>query len=248
MFPNSETVIVVWTQRTRRSPGRWLLCEPKGPGDHQAGDYCVNPKDQQITRRVIVVWTQRTRRSPDRWLLCKPKGQGDHQAGDYCVNSKEQEITRWVIVVWTQRTRRSPGSWFLCELKGTGDHEACDYCVNPKDQQITMQVIDLWTQRTRRSPGGWLLQNLYLWTWLQSPHNLSFLLADHFRKLVKEMFADSETVIVVWTQRTRRSPGGWLLREAKGPGDHQAGDCCVNPKDQEITRWVIVVWTQRTRR
>ena len=34
---------------------------------------------------------------------------------------------------------------------------------------------------------------------------------------------------------------GSVLCEPKGPGDHQAGDCCVNPKDQEITRRVIVV-------
>ena len=32
-----------------------------------------------------------------------------------------------------------------------------------------------------------------LWTWLQSAHNLSFLLADHYRKVVKEMFTGSET-------------------------------------------------------
>ena len=33
----------------------------------------------------------------------------------------------------------------------------------------------------------------------------------------------------------------FILCEPKGQGDHQAGDCCMNPKDQEITRWVIVV-------
>ena len=32
----------------------FILCEPKGPGDHQEGDCRVNPKDQEITRRVIV--------------------------------------------------------------------------------------------------------------------------------------------------------------------------------------------------
>ena len=32
-----------------------MFCESEGPGDHQAGDYCVNPKDQQITMQVIVV-------------------------------------------------------------------------------------------------------------------------------------------------------------------------------------------------
>ena len=30
------------------------MFEPKGPGYHEAGDYCVNPKDQEITRWVIV--------------------------------------------------------------------------------------------------------------------------------------------------------------------------------------------------
>ena len=58
----TRRVIVVLTQRTRRSPGESVLCEPKGPGDHQAGDCCVNPKDQEITRRVSVVSTERTRR------------------------------------------------------------------------------------------------------------------------------------------------------------------------------------------
>ena len=137
----TRRVIVVWTQRTRRSPGRWLLCEPKGPGDHQAGDCCVNPKDQEITRQLIVVWTLRTRRSPGGWWLCEPKGPRDPQAGDCCVNPKDQEITWQVIVVWTQRTRRSPGRWLLCEPKGPGDHLAGDCCVNPKDQEITRQVI-----------------------------------------------------------------------------------------------------------
>ena len=33
----------------------FILCQPKGPGDHQAGQCCVNPKDQEITRRVSVV-------------------------------------------------------------------------------------------------------------------------------------------------------------------------------------------------
>ena len=47
-----------------------MLYEPKGPRDHQAGDCCVNSKDQEITRRV----------------------------GDCCVNPKDQEITRRVIV------------------------------------------------------------------------------------------------------------------------------------------------------
>ena len=182
----SRWVIVVWTQRTRKSPGRWLLCEPKGPGDHQVVDCCVNSKEQEITRRVSAMWTRRTRRSPGGWLLCEHKGPGDHQTGDCCVNPKDQEITRWVIVVWTQRTRR---------------HQAGDCCVNPKDQEITRRVIVVWTQRTRRSPGGWLLQNLCLWKWLQSPHNLSFLLEDHFRKVVKEMFPDSETAkMLSWGQ------------------------------------------------
>ena len=35
--------------------GDYILCEPKGPGDHQEGDCCLNPKDQVITRLVIVV-------------------------------------------------------------------------------------------------------------------------------------------------------------------------------------------------
>ena len=56
-----------------------MLRKPKGPGDHQAGECCVNPKDQEITRRV---------------MLCEPKGPGDHQVSDCCVNP---------------RTRRSPG-------------------------------------------------------------------------------------------------------------------------------------------
>ena len=55
-------------------------------------------------------------------------------------------------------------------------------------------------------------------------------------------------VIVVWTLRTNISPGGWLLCEHEGPGDHQAGNCSVNPKDQHITRRVIVVWTRRAKR
>ena len=61
-----------------------MLCEPKGPGDHQAGQCCVNPNDQEITRRVIVVLTQRTRGLPDGSVLHQCKGPGDHQ---------------WVIVV-----------------------------------------------------------------------------------------------------------------------------------------------------
>ena len=76
-----------------------MLYEPKGPRDHQAGDCCVNPKDQEITRRVIVVLTQRTRRSPGGLLLCEPKGPEDHQTGQCCVNPKDQEITRRVSVV-----------------------------------------------------------------------------------------------------------------------------------------------------
>ena len=46
-----------------------MLCEHKGPGDHQAGDCCVNPKEP------------------------------DHQAGQCYVNTQDQEITRRVIVV-----------------------------------------------------------------------------------------------------------------------------------------------------
>ena len=72
------------------------MCEPKGPEDHQTGQCCLNPKDQEITRRVIVVLTQRTRRSP---VLCEPKGPVDHQTGQCCVNPKDQEITRRVSVV-----------------------------------------------------------------------------------------------------------------------------------------------------
>ena len=60
---------------------------------------CVNPKDQEVTRRVSVVRAQRTRRSPGESVLCEPKGPGDQQAGDCCVNPKDQEITRPVIVV-----------------------------------------------------------------------------------------------------------------------------------------------------
>ena len=52
-------------------PGQSVLVIP-GPGDHQAGDCCVNPKDQEITRR---------------------------RSGQCCVNPKDQEITRRVIVV-----------------------------------------------------------------------------------------------------------------------------------------------------
>ena len=33
----------------------FILCQPKGPGDYQAGQFCVNPKNQEITRRVFVV-------------------------------------------------------------------------------------------------------------------------------------------------------------------------------------------------
>ena len=61
-----------------------MLYEPKGPGDHQAGDCCVNPKDPEITRRVSVASMQRTRRSP---------------VGYCCVNPKDREITRRVSVV-----------------------------------------------------------------------------------------------------------------------------------------------------
>ena len=61
-----------------------MLCEHTGPRDHQASDCCVNPKDQEITRRVS---------------LCEHKGPGDHQASDYCVNPMDQEITRRVSVV-----------------------------------------------------------------------------------------------------------------------------------------------------
>ena len=67
-----------------------MLREPKGPGDHQVTQCCVNPKDQEINRRVIVVLTQKTRRAP---VLCEPKGPGGHQAGDCCVNPKDQEST-----------------------------------------------------------------------------------------------------------------------------------------------------------
>ena len=71
-------VSVVLTERTRRPPGGSVLCEHKGPGDHQAGQCCVNTKDQEITRGSV---------------LCEPKGPGDHQEGDCCVNPKDQEIT-----------------------------------------------------------------------------------------------------------------------------------------------------------
>ena len=83
----------------------FILCQPKGPGDHQAGDCCMNQKDQEITRRVTVVWTQKTR-SPGGSVLFEPKGPIDHQMGQCCVNPKDQEITRRVILVWTLRTRR----------------------------------------------------------------------------------------------------------------------------------------------
>ena len=76
-----------------------MLCKPKGPGDHQAGQCCVNTKDQEITRGMIVVRTLRTRRSLGGSVLCEHKGPGDHQASDCCVNPKDQEITRRVSVV-----------------------------------------------------------------------------------------------------------------------------------------------------
>ena len=76
-----------------------ILCQPKGPGDHQVGQCCVNPKDQEITRWVSVVSTQRTRRLPGGLLLCENKGPGDYQVGQCCVNPKDQDITRRVIVV-----------------------------------------------------------------------------------------------------------------------------------------------------
>ena len=63
------------------------------------GQCCVNPNDQDITRRVTVVLTQKNSRSPGGSVLCEPKGPGDHQAGQCCVNPKDQEITRPVIVV-----------------------------------------------------------------------------------------------------------------------------------------------------
>ena len=47
-----------------------MSCEPKGPGDHQAGDCSENPNDQLITT-----------------------------LGDCCVNPKDKEIIRRVIVV-----------------------------------------------------------------------------------------------------------------------------------------------------
>ena len=94
-----------------------ILCQPKGPGDHQVGQCCVNPKDQEITRWVSVASTQRNRRLPGGSVLRQPKGPGDHQAGDCCVNPKDQEITRRVSVASTQRTRRSPGESVLCEPK-----------------------------------------------------------------------------------------------------------------------------------
>ena len=71
-----------------------MLCEPKGPGDHQASQCCVNPNDQEINRRVIVVLTQRTRRLPGGSVLRQPKEPGDNQAGDCCVKPKDKEITR----------------------------------------------------------------------------------------------------------------------------------------------------------
>ena len=130
-----------------------MLCEPKGPGDHQAGDCCVNPKDQEITRQVSVASTQTIRRlpggsvlrqpkvrSPGGCLLCEPKGPGD-QAGDCCVNPKDHEITRRVSVVWTEITRQSQTSYQAGQWPG-----GC--CVNPKDHD---QIVML-TQRTRRSP------------------------------------------------------------------------------------------------
>ena len=118
----------------------FILCQPKGPGDHQAGDCCVNPKDQEITRQVSVASTQRTTRLPGGSVLRQPKEPGDHQAGVCCVNPKDQEMTRRVIVVLTQRTRRSPGESVLCEPKGPGDHQASQCCVNPKDHEITRRV------------------------------------------------------------------------------------------------------------
>ena len=45
MNPNDQEII----------RGVSVVCEPKGPGDHQADDCCVNPNDQEITRRVSVV-------------------------------------------------------------------------------------------------------------------------------------------------------------------------------------------------
>ena len=126
--------------KIKKSPDEWLLCQPDGPRDQQAGDCCLNPKDQEITRRVIVVCTLRTNIPPGGWLLCEHKGPGDNQVGDCSVNPKDQEIIRRVIVV--------------CEPKGPGDHQAGKCCVNPKDQEIIRWVSVVWTQRTRRSSGG----------------------------------------------------------------------------------------------
>ena len=135
----------------QQHPNTWTLI--KFQMNNRVTSFCVNPKDQEITRRVSFASTQRTRRSPGGCLLFEPKGPGDDQAGDCCVNPKDQEITRRVSVVWTQRTRRSPGESVLCEPKGPGDHQASQCCVNPKDQEINRRVIVVLTQRTRRSPG-----------------------------------------------------------------------------------------------
>ena len=211
------------TQRTRISPGGSVLRQPKWLGDYQATDCCVNPKDQKITRRVIVVWTLRTKRSPGGWLLWVPKGPGDHQAGDCCVNPKDQEITRQLIVVWTQRTRRLPGGWLLCEPKGpdhqAGDccvnpkdqeitrrvtYKCFTWClllfktyflIVFHSYHVTYYYLYCLLFNIVCFEINWidLLQNHCLWTWLQSAHNLSFLLSDHYRKVVKEMFPGSET-------------------------------------------------------
>ena len=165
-----KSPIIVSTRWTKRSPGGWLLCEPKGPRDHQAGDCFLNPRDQEITRRVIVVWTQRTRNHQADQCCVNPKDQEitRHQAGNCCVNTKDQEITMRVSVVWTLRTTRLPEGWLLSEPRGPRDYQAGDCCVNPKDlagdccvnakdQEITRRVIIVWTLGTRRSPDGWLL-------------------------------------------------------------------------------------------
>ena len=64
-----------------------MSCEPEGPGDNQACDCCVNPRDQAVDCCV---------NSKDQAGDCcvNPKD----QAGDCCVNPKDQEITRRVIV------------------------------------------------------------------------------------------------------------------------------------------------------
>ena len=114
--------------------------------------------------------------------------------------------------MWLLCEPKGPGRWLLCEPKGPGYQQVHDCCVNPKDQE---------------TPGGWLLcepkgpGDHQEGDCCVNPEDLEIT-----RHVIVVWTQGTRQVIVVWTQRTRISAGAWLLCEPKGPGDHQAGDCC----------------------